>query len=104
MDYTTIIPQLLILISMLTIFVNIITQVAKSTFVFLDTDGRINLFVLGLSVLLTVAVAYAYCQINFIPVTWYLLGAFFIVGILVAYAAMFGYDKLLSYFSSYTQE
>lgn len=102
MDYTEILAQVLIIISVLTIFVNIITEVVKNTFTMLNTTAKINVFVLLLSVAITLAVFIAYWQIQQMTITWYLLIAFVVVGILVAYSAMFGYDKLMSYFSSAT--
>lgn len=102
MDYMDILGQVLIIISVLTIFVNIITEVMKNTFSVLDTTAKINVFVLVLSVIITVAVFLAYWQIQAFTLTWYLVAAFVVIGILVAYSAMFGYDKLISYFSSVT--
>lgn len=58
----------------------------------------INAFVLVLSLILTVGIFTAYWQIKQMELAWYVIAAFIIVGFLVAYAAMFGYDKLLSYF------
>lgn len=97
MDYTTIISQVLIIVAVLTAFVNIITEVIKSSF---DLKGSkvINPFVLLLSILLTVAVFVAYWQIKQMAITWYVILAFIVVGFMVAYAAMFGYDKLIAYF------
>lgn len=102
MDYTTIISQGLIIIAVLTVLVTIITEVAKSAFPSLDGSAKINVFVLILSVVVTVGVAIAYCQIKLLPLTWYWYGAFIVLGIMVAYAAMFGYDKLVAQFSSLT--
>ncbi|WP_409969635.1 hypothetical protein RFF05_06915 [Bengtsoniella intestinalis] len=102
MDYTTIISQMLIIIAILTVLVTIITEVVKASFPALEGSAKINIFVLVLSVVVTVAVAIAYCQIKLLPLTWYWYGAFIVLGIMVAYAAMFGYDKLVSQFSSLT--
>lgn len=102
MDYTTILAQVLMIISVLTVFVNIITEVAKNAITWLDTTGKINVFVLVLSEVLTVASCVAYWQYQGLDLAWYLIVGFLVVGIMVAYAAMFGYDKLISYFSSVT--
>lgn len=102
MDYTTILSQVLIIVSVLTIFVNIITEVAKNAIPQLSGSSSINLFVLGLSEVVTIISFIAYFQIIGMALTWYLTVAFIVVGILVAYSAMFGYDKLLSYFSGLT--
>lgn len=97
MDYTTIISQVLIIVAVLTAFVNIITEVIKGSF---DLKGSkvINRFVLVLAVALTVLVFSAYWQIKQMAITWYVIFAFIVVGFMVAYAAMFGYDKLIAYF------
>lgn len=102
MDYMDVLGQVLIIISGLTVFVNIITEVIKNSFSVLNTTARINVFVLLLSVAMTLATFVAYWQIKQMTITWYLIAAFIVIGILVAYSAMFGYDKLMSYFSSAT--
>lgn len=58
----------------------------------------INIFVTIFSIVLTAIVMIAYCQIKAIIITWYMAVAFVVIGFMVAYAAMFGYDKLISYF------
>lgn len=102
MDYTTILAQVLMIISVLTIFVNIVTEVAKNAVAWLNTTARLNGFVVVLSEVLTVASCVAYWQYSGLELTWYLVVGFVVVGIMVAYSAMFGYDKLISYFSSVT--
>lgn len=98
MNYTELISQILLIISVLTALVNIVTEVAKKTFDWVQGSKMINVFVLALSLILTVAAFTAYWQIKGMVLAWYIIAAFIIVGFLVAYAAMFGYDKLLSYF------
>lgn len=98
MDYSAIFSQLLIIIAVLVAFVNIITEVCKKSFDWLVTSRRINIFVLVLSVALTVAVFLAYWQMVQLQVTWYIIVAFIIIGFMVAYAAMFGFNNLLKYF------
>lgn len=51
-----------------------------------------------LSITLTVAAFLAYWQIKQMEITWYLLIAFIVVGFMVSYAAMFGFDKLIKLF------
>ncbi len=98
MDYSTIISQLLIIIAVLVALVNIITEVCKKTFSWLATSRAISIFVLILSIALTVAVFLAYWQIMQMQITWYIITAFIIIGFMVAYAAMFGFDNLLKHF------
>lgn len=85
------IAMLLPVVGALVAVVNIITQVIKkATWDKLPT----NLVVLLLSVVLTVGAFIAYAQITALAVTWYMVAAAVVVGFAVAYAAMFGYDKL----------
>lgn len=92
-----IITQLFVLIGVLVALVNIITEVAKKLYKFKEA-GTINIFVTAISILLTCLTFVAYWQIKRLQFTWYLYVAFVIVGFMVAYAAMFGFDKLISYF------
>lgn len=70
---------------------NIITEVIKKvTWDKLPT----NILALIVSEALTIAAGIAYFQANEIIVAWYGYVALVILGILVAYAAMFGFDKL----------
>mgnify|MGYP000613934136 CR=1 FL=1 len=98
MDYMSIISQVLMIVAVLTVFVNIITEVLKNSFGFLKGSKMINVFVLILSLVVTVAVFIAYWQIKQLEITWYIIAAFIVIGFMVAYAAMFGYDKLMKYF------
>lgn len=45
------------------------------------------------SMALTVAVFLAIFQIKAMAITWYMIAAVLVLGIFVAYAAMFGFDK-----------
>ena len=53
-----------------------------------------NIVAIVVAVVLTVGVGIAYAQINAIALTWYIIAGLIIGGIMVAYAAMFGFDKL----------
>lgn len=98
MDYQQLFSTISIIIAILVILVNIITEVAKKIFNF-QKAAYTNAFVVVLSIALTVAVFMAYWQIKMMEITWYLIVAFIIVGFMVAYAAMFGFDKLIKLFS-----
>lgn len=104
MDYATLLGQILMIVGVLTAFVNITTEVAKNTFDFMQGSKTINLFVLLLSLITSVGSLFAYWQMNSWEITWYIVAAFAVVGVLVAYAAMFGYDRLLKYFEKETEE
>lgn len=98
MDYTTIAGQMFFIIFVLTALVNIITEVLKNVFNLLSGSKQINMFVLVTSEVLTVAAFLAYWQIQEMIIQWYIIAAFIVIGFLVAYAAMFGYDKLIKHF------
>lgn len=85
------------IVAVLVIFVNIVTEVVKTVFE-LKNAKTINIFVTVLSIILTFVVLIAYLQYKSLTLTWYMAFAFIIIGFMVAYAAMFGYDKLMSYF------
>lgn len=78
-------------IGVLVALTNIIVEVAKkATWDKLPT----NILALVVAVALTLAAGFAYCQIEAVSITWYIVAAFIVVGFMVAYAAMFGFDKL----------
>lgn len=85
------------IVAVLVVIVNIVTEVIKNVFE-LKNAKVINIFVTIFSILLTLLVMLGYMQIKGVMLTWYIVVAFIIIGFMVAYAAMFGYDKLISYF------
>lgn len=97
MDLSSFISQLLFIVAILVVVVNIITEVCKLSFSWLSTSKVINVFVLILSEAITISTFLAYWQIKQMLITWYIILAFIIVGFIVAYAAMFGFDKLVKY-------
>lgn len=79
-------------LGMLVALTNIIVQVAKkATWDKLPT----NIVALAVAEALTIAAGIAYCQTKAVALTWYIVAALIVGGFMVAYAAMFGYDKLL---------
>lgn len=94
---TEVMSQLMVIIGVLVVFVNIITEVAKNLVDF-KTTKSLNVFVTLLSLILTVISFVAFCSFRSIYVTWYMFVAVIVVGFMVAYAAMFGFDKLIKYF------
>ena len=70
---------------------NVITEVLKKvTWDKLPT----NILALIVAEAMTIVVGLAYFQINDITVVWYMAVALVVLGVMVAYAAMFGFDKL----------
>ena len=79
------------IVGVLVVLTNIITQVLKKvTWEKLPT----NILVVIISMVLTLVAFFAYCQIKAVAVVWYMVVATVGLGFMVAYAAMFGFDKL----------
>lgn len=79
------------IVGVLVVLTNIIVQVIKkSTWDKIPT----NILAVIVSMVLTLAAFFAYCQIQGIAVVWYMIFAAVVLAFMVAYAAMFGYDKL----------
>lgn len=79
------------LLGVLVALTNIVVEVAKkATWDKLPT----NILALIVAEALTMASGVAYCQIKAISLTWYIIAALIVAGFMVAYAAMFGFDKL----------
>ena len=82
---------LLPIAAVLVALTNIITQVIKKvTWDKLPT----NILCVIISMVITIVTGFAYCQIQAVAITWYLVIAIIVAGFVVAYAAMFGFDKL----------
>lgn len=82
---------ILTIIGLLVVLTNIVVQVLKKA-----TWGKLptNILAIIVSMVLTLVAFFAYCQIKAIAVVWYMVVAAVILGFLVSYAAMFGFDKL----------
>lgn len=86
-----IISTLLIVVAVATVLVNIIVEVLKKiTWDLIPT----NLLAFIVAETITLLAFFAICQIQGIPVVWYMVAAAVVLGLIVAYAAMFGFDKL----------
>ena len=83
------IAEILSVVGALMIIVNLITEIAKKLGL-----KKTNLFVTILSEVLTLICFFAYVDIKQISIEWYFIVGAVFVGLAVAYAAMFGYDKL----------
>lgn len=85
------ISVIITIIGVLVALTNIIVEVAKkATWDKLPT----NVLALVVAEVLTIASGIAYCQIKAVPMEWYIVAALVVMGFMVAYAAMFGFDKL----------
>lgn len=74
------------IIGVLVVLTNIVVQVLKKV-----TWDKLAMIV---SLVLTLGAFFAYCSINGIAVVWYMVFAAVVLAFMVAYAAMFGFDKL----------
>ena len=85
------ISPLLVITGSLMVVTNIITEVLKKV-----TWDKIptNLLVVIIAELLTLSAGAAYAELQGITIVWYHAAAAVVVGLFVAYAAMFGFDKL----------
>lgn len=85
------ISALLVIIGALVALVNIIVQVLKQI-----TWDKIptNIVALLVSIILTLIAFFAWAAYVNLYIYWYYVAAAIVVGFMVAYAAMFGYDKL----------
>lgn len=82
---------LIVIIGALVAVTNIIVEVVKKlTWDKLPT----NILATVVAVVLTMIAFFAYASYAGLTIVWYWVVAAFIVGIFVAYAAMFGFDKL----------
>lgn len=88
MDYVS---TLIAIIGVLVALTNIVVEVIKKI-----TWDKVptNIVATLVAEALTLVAFFAWTSINNIAVLWYYIVAAVVVGILVAYAAMFGFDKL----------
>lgn len=85
------ISVIIAVIGTLVALTNIIVEVLKkATWDKLPT----NLLAIIVAEVLTIGAGIAYCQIEAKVLTWYVVASFVLAGFMVAYAAMFGFDKL----------
>ncbi len=91
MDSLLNLSAVLSIVGVLVVLTNIIVQVLKKV-----TWGKLptNILAVIVSMALTLVAFFAYCQIKAITVVWYMVVAAVVLAFLVAYAAMFGFDKL----------
>lgn len=89
---------LILIIGALVTVTNIIVEVVKKlTWDKLPT----NILATIVAMVLTMVAFFAYISYAGLTIVWYWVVAAFIVGIFVAYAAMFGFDKLQEAFKAF---
>ena len=85
------ISTILVIIGIITVVTNLITEVLKKA---LWDVIPTNLLVLLIAEALTVTSGAVYMTVTSVQVRWYYYVALVVIGLLVAYSAMFGFDKL----------
>jgi len=86
-----IISAILLLVLILMVITNIITQVLKkATWDKLPT----NALAMIVAMVLNLAAFFAGCEILGVAIAWYMVAGAVVIGFFVAFAAMFGFDKL----------
>ena len=85
-----VISAILAVVLVLMIVTNIIVEVLKGL-----TYGKMptNILAFLVAMAVTLAAFFAGCQIAGIALTWYMVIGAIVLGVFVAYAAMFGFDK-----------
>lgn len=83
---------ILAIIGTLAFFVSLITQVIKGIGIFARVPTDILVFVLSIGI--TVATFAAYMQYIQMTILWYMVLAAIIAGFVVAFVAMYGWEKL----------
>lgn len=83
----------LIVIALLILAVQIVTEIIKA--IFKDKDNIVyNLIVFGVSLFLTLVTVIAASQIVPFKLAWYIIVGAVVGSFFIAYGAMYGYDKL----------
>ena len=92
MDYSAIVQYgscILFAMACLVFGVNIIVEVVKKLFPKVPTTFLATI----LSVVITMVTFFAWAAMTGLTIVWYYVVAAFVLGLFVAYAAMFGFDK-----------
>lgn len=84
---------LILILGVLVFVVNVVVEVTKNLWP-LD-QVHTNYYVTGLSIVLTVLSYFTYLSYTSSKFIWYYLIAAIICGLMVAYLAMFGWEKLI---------
>lgn len=92
MNITAIASQLMTIIGVLVALTNIVVQVVKQAIP--NRKFPTNILAVAVALILTLFAFFAWTSWRGIHVLWYYVVAAVVLGFLVAYAAMFGFDKL----------
>lgn len=92
MDISMVVTAIGLLVAVTNIIVEVIKKISYDKI-------PTNILVVIVAEIMTIVSGIAYIQIKNIETDWYIYPALVIGGILVSYAAMFGFDKLKEAFS-----
>ena len=85
---------ILLIFAVLTVLINIWVELSKKIYTF-KTETGLNAYVAACSVIGSLIAYCGYWTAAGNAFTWYIVIAFAVLGVLAAYAAMYGYDKLI---------
>lgn len=95
--------QIVFYIGILTLGVNVITEVLKKIFVLKDGSHAGELISAVVSLVLTVLSVLIYCNLNSISISFIIVAGSVILSFFVCFSAMFGFDKLKELIEKYTK-
>lgn len=87
MEITMIVTVIGILVALTNVVVEVLKRITYSKI-------PTNILAVIVGIILTIVSGMAYFQINSIQIIWYMIVALIVIGFMVSYAAMFGFDKL----------
>lgn len=93
--------SIIILIGVLTFLVNVIVEITKNVYPL--NQVHTNYYVVGLSIILSVLSYFIYLSYQGINFVWYYFIASIVIGFIVSYCAMFGWDKLIKLYQDSTK-
>ena len=94
MEYSTLLTQVILVVSLLAFSVSVITQVIKGVSIFEKVPTDLLVFLL--SIFLTVLFVVAYAQYKSVVLVWYMYVSAVLLGFFVAFVSMFGWEKFSS--------
>lgn len=94
--------MVIVAVGVLAFLVSVITQVTKEIGIFKRIHTSLQVTVL--SVVLTVVAYFAYVSYSGIAIIWYMIVGAFICGFIVAFVAMFGWEKLYELYNRFKKK
>ena len=94
--------MVIVAVGVLAFLVSVITQVTKEIGIFKRIHTSLQVTVL--SVVLTVVAYFAYVSYSGITIIWYMIVGAIICGFIVAFVAMFGWEKLYELYNRFKKK